>query len=241
MKRKMQFIKPLIVPLLVILAVYTVALVSVPSLARYIRGTADLKNKLQSVGSADPKVNADWTITVEDKGYPVYVRVEVIISWKNKDGEVLYVKPKEYDDEKKEGDYIIKYSDDWVPITRHDADKGYQKTYYYFIGSDTDNEANPTYLHGVVKSGCTTTAIIKSFEDKKTNSALLYDGYELNVEIIVQTVQAVGYTDDDTLTACEDAWGLAHGALTPNTDSNTEGGNGTTGEENEGTPEESQP
>lgn len=223
MKRKIQFSKRIIVTLLVIAAVFIATLTVGVTLARYIRGAADVKNDFTAVGSANPTVNNDWTITVENKGYPVYVRVEVIISWK-KDGEVLYVKPV------KGTDYEIEYSADWVPLTGYTADKDYQKTYYYFIGSDTENKANPTYLNGVVKSGCKTTAIIESFVDKNTSKDLPYDGYELNVEIIVQTVQAVGYTDDDTLTACEDAWGLAPGALTPKTDSDTEGGNGTTDE-----------
>ena len=41
------------------------------------------------------------------------------------------------------------------------------------------------------------------------NGAAPADGYALNVEIIAQTVQAIGYTDDDTKQAYQDAWGIS--------------------------------
>ena len=217
MKREKPLIKRLI-PLLVILAVVIVALAVVPTIARYIRGAEDVKNGLESIGSKTPTVvngelkngkMQDVKINVGDTrkdpkdsndfGYPVYVRVKVLITWKSESGNVLYLDPEaSYTDDEGEfveKDYEVTYGADWTKIG----------DYYYYLGSNDDS------LNGVVKSNGLTTALITSLEDNKTK--LPYDGYDLNVEIIVQTVQAVGYTDDDFLTACEDAWNLPSGTL----------------------------
>lgn len=227
MKSKKQSIKLFIIPLLVILAVIIVALTVGFTLALYIRGTDDVPNDFKSTGSINPTVingamTDDGGLNVGETGYPVYVRVEVIITWK-KDGEVLYLKPIAGTD------YEFAYnSDDWYAVELRDKKDKVITTYYYFIGSDSNNEEDPTYLNGVVKSGGTTTTLITSFaltEDSKPP----IEGYELNVEIIVQTVQAVGKTDEDEngeneIPAWWDAWGLGKDPLNPDSYSGTESG-----------------
>ena len=218
MKREKRLTKRFIIPLLVILAVLIVALAVVPTLARYIRGADDLKNKFTAVGSDKPVVNDNYTITVENKGYPVYVRVKVLITWKNADGKVFYLEPEKYDEEAKtkteaEGkpyhyDYSLTLNDEsvWRPIKSYDSDENREIMYYYYIGTNSDS------LKGVVKSNGKTEALIREFVDNTESDdykyELPFEGYRLNLEIIVQTVQAVGRTDDDTLAACEDAWKL---------------------------------
>ena len=218
MKREKRLTKRYIIPLLVILAVFIAALAVVPTLARYLRGADDVKNNFTAVGSDKPIVNDDYTITVGNKGYPVYVRVKVLITWKNADGKVLYLEPEEYDEKAKTEteakgkvyhyDYSLTFNDEsvWKPMKSYDSDEDREIMYYYYIGTNSDS------LKGVVKSSGKTEALINEFVDNTEADGYKYelpfDGYKLNLEIIVQTVQAVGRTDDDTLAACEDAWKL---------------------------------
>lgn len=193
----MKRVKPLIkrlIPLLVVLAVIVAMLAAAPTLARFIRNTDEVKNDFTPVGSKNPTVASNWTIQVGETDYPVYVRAEIIITWQ-KDGNILFKKPIAGTD------YQVTYGSDWTMI----AGSADEKTYYYYTGTNADSS------NGVVKSEGTTSAIITEFVDRATTPP--YDGYELHVEVIVQTVQAVGYTDDGTLAACERAWGLASGAL----------------------------
>ena len=195
MKREKSLIKRWI-SLIAILAALVVVVAIVPTLARYIRGTKDVPNDFESAGSDNPTVNADWTITVEDKGYPVYVRAEVLVTWQ-KDGDVLYLDPKV------NKDYVVSYYDEWKPIT-HDEGTASEKTYYYYMGSNDDSQ------NGIVLSGGKTSALM-TYKSLNTNPPI--EGYQLHVEVIVQTVQAVGKTDAeneaDEILAWWDAWGLS--------------------------------
>lgn len=57
-----------------------------------------------------------------------------------------------------------------------------------------------------VVSGGATTELIESCTQKSESPA---SGYKLHVEIIAQTIQALGTTDaDDNIAAVEDAWGV---------------------------------
>ena len=202
---------PLFITIFVVLAAI---LAAAPTLARYIRKSDGVPNDFTSAGSINP--SAVWAtnegnqkmvkFNVGKTEYPVYIRVEVIISWKSADGIVWYEPPTEYDEETEKGDYTIVYnSTDWQAIKSDNSDK----TYYYYLGSEGKSS-----LHGVVISEGTTKPLITDFVDKATRPPV--EGYTLNVEFIIQTVQAVGYTDDDSNRACEDAWGLKKGALAPN-------------------------
>lgn len=212
MRRVKPLIKLFIRPLLVILAVFMAALTVSTTLARYVRGTDKVPNNFTSAGSVNPSVDPkDWTINVGETGYPVYVRAVVIISWKSVENEneneddVVYVKPIEGTD------YEIEYNlADWQPIENTEKNE----TYYYYVGSNDDSPA------GVVKSNGTTTNLM-TFNDKNTKPP--FDGYKLNVEVIVQTVQAAGKADEDNpngeIPAWWDAWGFGKNPLSPDTES----------------------
>lgn len=223
MKRK-KLLTKLLIPLLAVFIALAAVLAVTPTLARYIRGTNGLPNEFESIGSKNPSVNngeldkdgklKNVTFNVGNTGYPVYVRVMVIVTWKNaEEGDILYIQPQpKLPEADTEADYEVTYNtSEWMLLGG----------YYYFIGSDSINENNPDYLNGVVKSGKTTSALVTELVQLKSLESP-FDDYKLDVEFIVQTVQAVGYTDDDKLTACEDAWGLPHGTLAPKTDSDIE-------------------
>lgn len=198
MKREKSLIKRFI-PLLVILAVLIVALAVVPTIARYLRGAADLPNEFDSIGSVNPSVKngelkdgklKDVYFNVGKTQYPVFVRVKILVTWKATDGSVLYTKPQAStqgdEGNKVEGDYSILFADD----------SGWEKLgeYYY-------------YTKGVISEG-DTTVLVTSFEQLTMDAPINKEKYEMNVEFIVQTVQAVGKTDEDNgeIPAWQDAW-----------------------------------
>ena len=185
MKRENSRIERFI-PLLIILLVLAAVLAVTPTLARYVRRTDEKPNDFGSVGSDNPPVNDDFTVTVEDKGYPVYVRASILINWQ-KDGVNSFSKPLET------ADYELEYNTEYW--TRN-AD-GY---YYYTYMEDGE------YYPLSVKSGATTEKLILSFVDMETEPP--FEGYELNLEVMVQTVQALGSTDDDSQSAWQNAWGI---------------------------------
>ena len=161
--------------------------------------------------------------------YPVYVRVKVLVTWKSieehidadgkKHRDVFWVSPKpgpeKKDDEDAveggaEGDPEENGETDSEESTKpaYDYEVSYNTSawelgndgYWYYIGGD---------YNGVVASQGTTSALVESFKYMQTEPP--QEGYELNVEFIVQTVQAVGHTDGDgngngEILARVDAW-----------------------------------
>ena len=232
MKREKSSIKRYIA-LFVILAVLIVALAVAPTIARYLRGAADLPNEFDSTGSVEPSVNngelkdgklKDVSFNVGTTGYPVFVRVKILVTWKAKDGSVLYWEPQasyqNAEGEEVEGDYSIVFAEN----------AGWEKLgeYYY-------------YTKGVISEG-NTPVLVTSFEQLTTEAPINKEKYKMNVEFIVQTVQAVGKTDEDNeageIPAWKDAW---KDDLNPGSGSDSESGNDTTGEGNEGASEGNQP
>ena len=185
---KIKRLVPLIVALVVLVVVMAVA---VPTIARYVLNAKGEGGEHTPAEPSDPSINADAddngmknvSISVEDNGYPVYVRVVIIFTWQkpadgdDDDADVYYVQPKA------DVDYTLDLNTtDWKLIGN----------YYYCT--------NP------VESGKTTAVLINSCERIPDGGADVPEGYELNVEIIVQTVQAVGATDNGDVPAWQDAW-----------------------------------
>lgn len=111
-------------------------------------------------------------------GYAVYVRAAVVVTWKNGENGSVYGEMPVAGT-----DYNISYGNDW---TYNTADG------FWYYNSD-------------VKNGEDTTALIDSCTPVEGEAPA---GYDLNVEIITQTVQALGSTDDGSKTAVTDAWGV---------------------------------
>ena len=185
--------KPLIrqySPLLITLAVLVMAVaILTPSIAYYIINTNNTDSDYIPAESDDPYFYLDDEnnemsnvgIVVEDNGYPVYVRVAIVITWQKPDqpdGEkdVYFVSPV------KDVDYTMDINtDDWTLLGG-----------YYYCTSP-------------VASGGTTQVLINNCALLQGN-ADLPEGYVLSVEVIVQTVQAIGATDDGDIPAWQDAW-----------------------------------
>ena len=191
MKRNKSLITRMI-PLLIIFVVLSTAVTSFVA-ARYIKNTDDVTNSFAPAASDDPTVeetsNDEWAVRVADKGYPVYVRAEIVVTWQNTaDGTVYFSKP-----------VAGENYDLTLLLSEANSATGWveeQDGYYYY--------KTP------VESGGATTALIKSCA--QVGDAPV-QGYALNVEIIAQTVQAVGHTDEDNprgeIPAFKDAWGLS--------------------------------
>lgn len=118
-------------------------------------------------------------IRFPDPGYAVFVRVAIIVTWQNADGAV-YAK---------------------LPV----ADKDYSLT------CDQTNwfrDGNGFYYHKAsVTKASDLKDLVTSFQSNGTIPPA--EGYSLTLQVAVQTIQALGYTDaDGTIPAVTDAWGV---------------------------------
>lgn len=190
--------KPLIkrfAPLLVILAVL-VALVAIitPVVAYYIRSAGEAKNDYTAAEPADPSFTLDGenseiknvAITVPDEGYPVYVRVAILVTWVRKDdSSVVFDSPVEGPGQS----YIL-------DINTTDWEK---KGELYYCKTPIEYGA-PNRSTPVLINSCALIGEVFKFDETDC---------VLSVEIIVQTIQAVGSTDGpNEKPAWEDAWGI---------------------------------
>ena len=180
--------KKILYALLIVFAV--IILISASVFAAFLRKTDNVKNTFSPAVSQLPEVQEVFTdnvkkdvkISVGQTNYPVYVRVALMFNWQEKDNKNGAI----HFGELKDGtDYTLDINDaDWM----------YKDGYYY-------------YKYPVKSDGVTNTLIKKS-EPIGSNTP---DGYALSVNILVQTVQAVGHTDVDSatsVTALKDAWGV---------------------------------
>lgn len=147
--------------------------------------TADESTDPQVMEEFDESVKQNVYVNVgdnssggEDKGYAVYVRAAVVVTWKDKkDGNVLGTIPAAGTD------YTINYNTtDW------------------FQGAD-----GFWYHKTAVASAGDTAVLIESCTAVEEKTP---EGYGLNVEIIAQTIQAIGTTDAGETPAVTDAWGV---------------------------------
>ena len=181
--------------LLIVLAVIAVITTSVS--AYFIRNSVEVKNDFTPAVSVTPEIMETFDgqtkknvyFKVGDTGYPVFVRAEIVVAWQNENGVVYFSKPE------KDKDYTISLNTaDWE---EKESAVDPNVVYYYF--------KDP------VESGKATHVLI--YECKQVGNPPA-EVYTLNVDILVQTVQAIGYTDGDgedpatRLPAYEDAWQL---------------------------------
>lgn len=166
--------------------------------AYFVRHSIVVENVLSPAVSVDPSINEDFengdtvkknvNISIdEDKNrteYPVYVRAKLVVTW-------------QYTDE--DNETIVYYT---VPEIGKD---------YTITTNNTDWKLNNGdgyyYYQYIVPSGGSTKNLIEECEALRDFTDEFGKTYTLSVNIIAQTVQAVGYTDDDEKKAVEDAWG----------------------------------
>lgn len=170
--------------------------------AMYLRSAEEMQNTFKPAASVEPPVEetfepgdtvkSDVKIAVDEPKnrteYPVYVRVAVVITWQrietDEDGNETVITY--FEKPQPDTDYSIELNlTDWT-LNKED-------NYYYF--------------NYIVPSGGKTTNLINECKALKSVTDMLGNTYTLSVNIIPQTVQAVGLTDDGEKKAVEDAWG----------------------------------
>lgn len=167
----------------IILATFAVLFTTLV-LAYYLRSTVEAENSFAPAGAVTPNVvetldgNTMENVCIEvgNTGYPVYVRAEIVLTWKDSNGSVFFSQP-------------VLNTDYTLTLNTTDWEKGANGNYYYC--------KTPT------ESGRKTPALITHCEQITDMPE-----YTLNVEILTQTVQAVGTTDTGNVPAWKDAWGL---------------------------------
>lgn len=125
-------------------------------------------------------VKENVSVSVGSTAYAVYVRAAIVVTWKNDAGDVLAQSPVAGDD------YFI------------DLNTGDGKPWFL------QAKDGFYYYSSMIREGAT-KPLIKQCRQMK---AAPVDGYALHVEIIAQTIQAVGYTDDKNIPAVQAAWGV---------------------------------
>ena len=140
---------------------------------------ADADHKPGIKENFDGVVKENVSISVDDPGYAVYVRAAIVVTWKDTQGNVLAQKP------------VV--GTDYSITLNVGSDKpwfSYTDGFYYY--------------RSMISQGSTEELIV--------NCKQLLDapetGYSLHVEILAQTIQALGTTDSGNIPAVTDAWGV---------------------------------
>ena len=178
--------RTILLNVIIILTLISTVIVSM-LFAAYLKRSVEVNNTFKPADSIIPEIVETFKennnelkenvyFKVGTTEYPVYVRAAIVITWQDEKGVVYYkapVPPVDKDGNANENpDYSISLNlDDWT--------LGPDGFYYY-------NE--------VVQSGGNTTNLINKCKQLLPAPV---DGYTLSVEIIVQTIQAVGYTDGE--------------------------------------------
>ncbi len=182
-----------------------VVAIGVITVFAYLSGKSDpVKNKLDA--DTDPgltvvetvapingfEVKQNVTVNVGKTDYSVYVRAAIVVTWVDKDGNVLADAPvlsSEVDDN---GDYILDLNLSTTTLAADQWTFGSSDGFYYY--------SSPVPSEGSTK------ALINSAQVKP--GASVPEGYTLSVEIVAQTIQAIGTTDEGDVLAVKDAWGV---------------------------------
>lgn len=140
--------------------------------------TIDIEETFTTAPGGLKPLKQNVCVDVGNPGYAVYVRVAIVVTWKNDKNEVYGQAP--------------------VVGTDYTISLNVGGNTPWFQGSD-----GYYYLESMVVSGNTPVLINTC---SLTSGANIPDGYDLHVEIIAQTIQAKGGTDADNTPAVEDAW-----------------------------------
>ena len=188
MKRK-QHEKSRLGILLIVIAL--IAVIAVPVLAQYIKNSGEVTNTFTTADSVKPEIIETFVDNAIKKD--VYFKV-------GDTGYPVYVRAA----------IVITWQDKDGTVYFSNPTKD---TDYTLDLNSTDWEKRDDgfyYYKESIESGGKTTYLINECKQKKEAPA---DGYTLSVEIIVQTVQAVGSTDGENgapeIDAWEDAWGIS--------------------------------
>lgn len=189
--------------LLIIFALLMAVAVSVTSVfAYYIKssGTADLEPAQNTdVGyrfDAGSSSISNIKIKVTNPEYPVYVRATAVFCWKIASGEgkgdvygVEIPVQGNINEQYPTCDYGVKYGEAWNKL---------EDGFYYYPNVVEMSGENGFVIDDAFIDQCQ----FYSRKDKQPENCVL------SLEIIFQTVQAIGTTDDGELLSWQDAWGI---------------------------------
>ena len=168
---------------------------SVISVAAYLFiNLGPLNNIFKPAAATDPNVDKDtYVIQVPNNGYAVYVRAAIVVNWQYKDGE---------GNVKVLGDVPVLGTDYTLTTNSIEWFKGSDG--FYYRKAMVTPTGNVEFVN--------TEALVTSFAKKKEfveyddNGDGTSDKYYLNIDVISQTIQALGTTDDGDIPAVVDAW-----------------------------------
>ena len=181
--------------ILAVFAAIVLTAVLVGTVYAVLQGKTETPVKNNMSAETDPTltVSETWNNTVKknvsinvgDPKYSVYVRADIVVTWKDADGNVYSELPEAGKD------YTIDLTTvSGTPTTLNT----------WFLGAD-----GFYYYTSPVVSG--NTAVLINECKIKEDTVQIPEGYQLSVEIIAQAIQYKGTTDrDDNITAVEDAW-----------------------------------
>ena len=168
-----------------------VAVAAIGTVFAILKGrSGTVKNDLVADSDLDPNVietfendvKSDVKVKVGKTDYSVYVRAAIVVNWQDDNGNVYWHAPLE-------DDYVLEINKtDWI------------------------KEGDFWYHKAPVESEGETAVLIERCYQTAVSARPQPEGYKLHVEILSQTVQAAGRTDDDKKSAVEDAWGITVGA-----------------------------
>ena len=182
--------------LIIITAAAAFAVLLLVSLAfsKYVHISSELEDKFVMADHGDPEVSdtvsldtatsyyykSGLSVTAPDKGYPVYIRVALVPTWRDASGNIYGQQPIEG------SDYSLSYnSDKW----------------YYNIADGY------YYCRQPVQSGAQSPMLIKNDQRLEQIADPPVSGLTLHVEVTAQCIQAAGKTSGD-VKAVVDAWGI---------------------------------
>lgn len=182
-KNKRLTLFSIIVIIIVMIAVAVATFVN----AAYIKNTGEVNNIFKPADSVIPGIEEEFNKTVKEDVY-------------------FEVNEKEYP----ETEYPV-YMRVKIVITWQDKDgivyyKPVENDDYYIDLNLTDwtlKDDGFYYYKSAVESGDKTTNLINVCKQMKAAPA---EDYTLSVEVIVQTIQAIGYTDGENGATIVDAW-----------------------------------
>lgn len=207
-----RIIRYRVLPIVLATLVMTAVLVT----ASYVLRSEDVLNRFSPAEASNPEVNESFdgilkenvSFQVEDMGYPVYVRAAIVVTWQKL---VNDKNTTTTDDD----EYIVhylepKFGEDYEMTLNLLPDVDWET---YSLGGEQapgwvkgpmDLSGRQYYYYTVpVDSGESTEVLLSSCNQLGDPPE---EGYTLSVELIVQTVQAVGWTDDTSEDAWKDAW-----------------------------------
>ncbi len=177
-----------------VIGFFSLCLIAGAAAAKYIQSANQLTNVFQPAPYDTPIINEELktdtdglpyktevSVKAAKTDYPVYVRASFVINWQDENGNVLGTPPAQ------DTDYSLEYNDtDWA---FNSADGFY-------------------YYKSKLQSGSTTAPLIVENQKLKQISESPA-GYSMHVDVLAQTIQAVGTMDStESITAVYDAWGV---------------------------------